>query len=147
VTPNTCPDRALGVTSEQFEGKHEADWEKGHFWENGYKALLSVSALPALLFDPDRYGRGMVNFFWMLHRAGVTTALDMGIGTMADPTVETELIRKTAESTRAPARVVLTPLITDFLARGLTQAQAPEASEDWAKATATACSSTSTSRS
>lgn len=129
-----CNDAALAwlrIGEEEVAGHHEIDWEKGHFWENG--AQMLIVKLSALLFDPKRYGQGMANFLGMLKQAGVTTCLDMGIGAFGDPTGETDLIRKTAETSEAPCRIILTPLITDFLARGLTPAQALEASEEWAK--------------
>ncbi len=120
-----------GVTEKDVKGNHEVDWAKGHFWENGAQLLLVKMA--GLLFDPKRYGQGMKNFLQLLTRAGVTTCLDMGIGIFGDPTGETDLIRKTAEETKAPCRIILTPIITDFLARGLNIDQALAAAEEWNK--------------
>ncbi len=118
----------LGVTREDTEGHHEIDWARGHFWENGLLVLLPKMPF---LFDPARYSQGMVNFLEMMHRAGVTTALDMGTGIFGDPAGEIALVRQAAESTAAPARIVMTPLITDFLARGKTPGQAMAEIEQW----------------
>ena len=85
------------------------------------------------LFDPQRYGQGMVNFLQMLHRGGVTTALDMGIGIFGDPEAEIALVRKATEGSQAPVRITLTPLITDFLHRERTPAQAQAEIEQWRK--------------
>ena len=129
-----CNDAAiawLGLKEAQFKGNPEADWAKGHFWENAAQILMAATPFGKLLFDPKRYGQGMVNFLKMLTQAGVTTVLDMGIGIFGDPTGETELIRKTAESIKAPCRIILTPIITDFLARKLTPKQALAACEEW----------------
>lgn len=118
-----------GIAEKEVKGNHEIDWAKGHFWENGAQVLLVK--MSRLLFDPVRYGKGMENFLKMLHQAGVTTCLDMGIGIFGDPGGETDLIRKTAESMEAPCRIILTPIITDFLARGLNLDQALKAAEEW----------------
>ncbi|MBE1282612.1 MAG: amidohydrolase family protein [Rhodobacteraceae bacterium] len=119
----------LGITPEDaLVYPKEADWENGHFWENGAKVL--VSKLP-FLFDPARYGAGMRNFFEMLHQSGVTTALDMGIGIFGDPEGETALIRATAAEVQPPARIILTPIITDFLARKKTPEEALAEIRGW----------------
>lgn len=120
-----------GVTSEQFSGHPDANWEEGHFWENGAQ-LLNASRLGRLHFDPDRYRKGMQNFLEMVHMAGVTTCLDMGVGIFGDPVGETKLIRDTAESTQAPCRIILTPTTADFIPRGVNPAAALEAAEEWA---------------
>lgn len=106
----------LGVTEADFAGSDEANWEEGHVWENGFMALLPKMGF---LFAPERYATGMGNFLKMVHRAGVTTALDMGIGIFGDPVGETALVRRVAEEAQVPARIILTPIITDFLARGV----------------------------
>ena len=120
----------LGVTEEDFEGNPEANWEEGHAWENGLMALLPKLGF---LFAPDRYGQGMKNFLEMMHLAGVTTALDMGIGIFGDPVAETALIRSTAEGTEAPVRIILTPIISDFLARGVSIPDALAQVDEWRK--------------
>jgi predicted amidohydrolase YtcJ len=73
----------------------------------------------------------MQNFLAMLHEGGVTTALDMGTGIFGNPEAEIQLIRHTAESGKAPARIILTPIITDFLARGKTPQQAMAEIDQW----------------
>lgn len=118
----------LGVSEADTAGHHEIDWDKGHFWENGLKLL--VPRLP-FLFDPQRYGQGMDNFLAMLHRGGVTTALDMGTGIFGNPAGEIALVRKSAEGRSAPSRIIMTPIITDFLARGRTPQQAMAEIEQW----------------
>ncbi len=49
----------LDVTVQDFAGSHEADWDKGHAWENGLKALMPKMLF---LFAPQRYLQGMENF-------------------------------------------------------------------------------------
>ncbi|MCP4006275.1 MAG: amidohydrolase family protein, partial [bacterium] len=120
----------LGIREADAEGHHEIDWKKGHFWENGAKLLLPKMPF---LFDPVHYGKGMQNFLDMLLQSGTTTVLDMGIGVFGDPVGETALIRKVVEESNAPARIILTPLITDFLARNVTIPDALKEVEEWTK--------------
>lgn len=129
-----CNDAALawlGLAEKDVRGKPETDWDKGHFWENGAQPL--VVKLSPLLFDPKRYGQGIRNFFRMMHQAGVTSGLDMGIGIFGDAVGEASLIRKTADEMAAPCRMVLTPTTVDFLARGLKPAQALAQIDEWSR--------------
>jgi len=118
----------LGITEADTRGNHESDWEKGHFWENGLKAI--VPKMP-FLFQPDRFGQGMVNFLEMAHRGGLTTVLDMGTGVFGNPAAEIAMVRQTVQSTQAPLRIIMTPIITDFLARGKTPEQAMLEIDEW----------------
>ncbi len=118
----------LGITEEITRGNHENDWEKGHFWENGLKALIPKLGF---LFAPERFGAGMNNFLDMVHSGGVTTVLDMGTGVFGNPAREIDLIRQVAEGRKAPLRIILTPIITDFLARGKTPEQAMAEIDQW----------------
>jgi len=119
----------LGIDKTETITHHEADWQKGHFWENGAMQLM----LPKMsfLFTPKRYGQGMKNFLEMMHQSGTTTVMDMGMGVFGDPVGETALIRKVVEENKAPARLVLTPLITDFIARGISPEDALKEVEQW----------------
>lgn len=121
----------LAISEEDFKENEDIDWEMGRFWENAAQALLAKPKMRELLLNPSRYQQGMHNFLQMLHQAGVTTCLDMGIGVFGDPVGETKLIRDTAESAQAPCRIILTPLIIDFLARGLSPEEALEAVQNW----------------
>ena len=118
----------LGVQESDVEGNRQINWDKGHFFENGLYAL--VPKMP-FLFDPVRFGQGMENFVEMVHQGGVTTALDMGTGVFGDPAAEINLIRHTMETTQAPARVILTPIITDFIGRGVTIDDAFREIDQW----------------
>lgn len=118
----------LGVTEADFSGSHEADWSKGHAWENGLMALMPKMLF---LFAPQRYLQGMENFLGMIHQGGVTSVMDMGVGIFGDPVGEAALIRQVFDRGDVPARVVLTPIITDFLSRGVTIPEALEAIEGW----------------
>ena len=118
----------LGVTEADTVGQHEIDWPRGHFWENGARVLLPKMPF---LFDPARYGQGMANFLEMAHIAGVTTVLDMGTGVFGNPGAEIDLVRTVAEQRQAPTRIILTPIITDFLSRGKTPQEAMQEIDEW----------------
>jgi len=118
----------LGVTEADLVGHPLTNWSKGHFYENGMYAL--IPKMP-FIFDPARFGKGMQNFIQMVHQGGVTTALDMGTGVFGNPDAEISLIRHTVESSQAPARVILTPIITDFIGRQQTIEQALQQVDKW----------------
>ena len=104
----------LGVTAEDAALTPEANWERGHFYEGGLKAVV---AKLRFLFEPARFGKGMQNFLTMMHQSGVTTALDMGTGIFGNPVQEIASIRAVAEAYPIPSRIILTPIILDFMAR------------------------------
>jgi predicted amidohydrolase YtcJ len=118
----------LGITQDDTRGSHENDWARGHFWENGLKAIVPKMGF---LFEPARFGQGMANFLEMVHLGGVTTVLDMGTGVFGNPAQEIALVRQVTEGSQAPLRIIMTPIITDFLARGKTPEQAMAEIEQW----------------
>ena len=118
----------LGITEADTQGNRENDWAKGHFWENGMKAIVPKMGF---LFEPARFGQGMQNFLEMVHRGGVTTVLDMGTGVFGNPAREIALVRQVTEGTQAPLRIIMTPIITDFLARGKSPEEAMVEIEQW----------------
>ena len=83
------------------------------------------------LFTPERFGRGMFNFLAMLHQAGVTTALDMGTGIYGNPAGEIAGVRAAANAYPVPVRLILTPIIVDFLTRGKSPEEALEEIRGW----------------
>ena len=118
----------LGVTEAEAQMEEGADWARGHFYENGLKAVLPKLGF---LFTPERFGRGMFNFLAMLHQAGVTTALDMGTGIYGNPVGEIAGVRAAANVYPVPVRLILTPIIIDFLSRGKTPEEALAEILDW----------------
>ncbi len=128
IIGNDAAFELLGVSEADTVGKHEIDWARGHFWENGARVLLPKMPF---LFDPARYSQGMANFLEMIHLAGVTTVLDMGMGVFGNPEAEIALVRNVAEQRQAPARIVMTPIITDFLSRGKSPQEAMLEIDAW----------------
>ena len=119
----------LGISGDSIQGLGElANLERGHFKENG---LMAIMPRLQFLIEPKRFQQGMEIFLDMLHRGGVTTALDMGIGIFGTPQMEINLIRGTAENMQSPSRIILTPIITDFLARKKSPEEALKEIESW----------------
>jgi predicted amidohydrolase YtcJ len=128
VIANTAALNLIGITEAEVKGNHEIDWKKGHFWELGAKVLVGKMGF---LFAPDRYSKGMENFLDMMLQGGVTSGLDMGIGIFGDPDGEIALVRSVMETSKAPARMVLTPIITDFVARKVSPEDALNQAKEW----------------
>ncbi len=125
---NSAAIKQLGVTREETEGNHEIDWDKGHFWEIGAKLLLQKMTF---VFAPERYGKGMENLVAMIHQGGITTVMDMGIGIFGNAEGEIELVNATMNKPDVPSRIVLTPIVTDFIARGVSPRDALKEIEQW----------------
>lgn len=121
----------LGI-DEQEAKAHPRDikWQKGLFSEFGAKKVF-MPKLMAKAMTPERYAIGMKYFTEMMHLGGVTTAMDMGIGIFGDPEGEIAMIRSAIETDNAPVRIVLTPLITDFIVRGVSPKEALREVKRW----------------
>ena len=112
----------LGVTKEDADAiPHGASWERGHFYELGLRAVFPRMGF---LFEPARYMKGMQNFLSMMHESGVTTAADMGTGIFGNPVGEIQAIKAAVASDPVGVRVLLTPIITDFITRQKSAEQA-----------------------
>ncbi len=128
VIGNDAAWNMLGISAEDAARVHDASWERGHFYENGLKAVIGAFNF---IFEPARYGKGMQNFLAMMHQSGVTTALDMGTGIFGNPEQEIAGIRAVAEAYPVPARIILTPIIVDFINRGVDPAAALDQVRSW----------------
>ena len=119
----------LGVTKEDADAiTHGASWERGHFYELGLRAVFPRMGF---LFEPARYMKGMQNFLSMMHESGVTTAADMGTGIFGNPVGEIQAIKAAVASDPVGVRVLLTPIITDFITRQKSAEQALAEVRDW----------------
>lgn len=106
----------LGVTQDDADAIHEgANWERGHFYELGLRAVFPRMGF---LFEPKRYMAGMQNFLAMMHESGVTTAADMGTGIFGNPVGEIQAVKAAVANDPVGVRILLTPIITDFMTRG-----------------------------
>jgi predicted amidohydrolase YtcJ len=119
----------LGVTKDDADAmSHGASWERGHFYELGLRAVFPRMGF---LFEPARYMKGMQNFLSMMHESGVTTAADMGTGIFGNPVAETQAVKAAVASDPVGVRVLLTPIITDFITRQKSAEQALAEVREW----------------
>ncbi len=125
---NSTALRRLGLREEDSAGDAHADWSRGLFSEG---AAMQIMARLTFVFEPARFGRGMRNFAELLHLGGVTTAVDMGFGISGNPEADIAAVRSTLETMQAPSRVIMTPIITSFLNRGVTPEAAMKEIEGW----------------
>jgi predicted amidohydrolase YtcJ len=78
---NSAAEERYGVTREWWEGLPEAaraqsDFENGHYWEQGWFAILSLTA--GALATPERVRRGLELVKDYYHAAGVTLGSEPG---------------------------------------------------------------------
>ena len=66
----------LGIKAEDFEGNPQVEWEKGHFFEGGWLALVPIMA-PVLL-EPEKYRKGLATMSAILQQNGITTIAEPG---------------------------------------------------------------------
>ena len=119
----------LGVTQNDADAiPHGASWERGHFYELGLRAVFPRMGF---LFEPARYMTGMQNFLSMMHESGVTTAADMGTGIFGNPVAEIQAVKAAVASDPVGVRVLLTPIITDFITRQKSAEQALAEVREW----------------
>jgi len=119
----------LGVTQDDADAiPHGASWERGHFYELGLRAVFPRMGF---LFEPARYMTGMQNFLSMMHESGVTTAADMGTGIFGNPVAEIQAVKAAVAGDPVGVRVLLTPIITDFITRQKSAEQALAEVREW----------------
>ena len=73
---------AIGLTKEMTEGHGPAsdqlDFDKGHFWENGWMIVLARFLMPVFM-TTDRFRMGLHQMVEYLHMNGVTAINEPGI--------------------------------------------------------------------
>ena len=68
--------------------------------------------------------KGMQYLLSMMHESGVTTAADMGTGIFGNPVAEIQAVKAAVAGDPVGVRVLLTPIITDFITRQKSAEQA-----------------------
>ena len=66
----------LGIEEDDFADNPQVYWDKGHFYEGGWLALVPVMA-PVLL-EPERYRKGLATMSAILRQNGITTIAEPG---------------------------------------------------------------------
>lgn len=79
---NTAALERIGLTREMTEGhglaSEQLDWDRGHFWENGWMIVLSRYLMPVFM-TTERFMAGLVQLTEYLHMNGVTAINEPGI--------------------------------------------------------------------
>lgn len=66
----------LGITKDDFKGNPQVDWEKGHFFEGGWLAL--VPKMAPIMLEPTRYMKGLGIMTQLIQKNGITTVAEPG---------------------------------------------------------------------
>ena len=85
---NTAALDAIGLTKELTGGKglasEQLDFERGHFWENGWMIVLARYLMPVFM-TPERFRAGLAQVIEYLHMNGVTAINEPGIYWRTEP--------------------------------------------------------------
>jgi len=95
----------LGIEQADFEGNPQVDWDKGHFYEGGWLAL--VPAMAPVLLEPEKYRAGLATMSAILKQNGITTVAEPGFPS-ANFDAELSLL-KAEMSSNPPYDVYLVP--------------------------------------
>jgi len=66
----------LGIKQEDFAGNPQVDWERGHFFEGGWLAL--VPRIAPVMLKPEKYRLGLASMSALLQQNGITTIAEPG---------------------------------------------------------------------
>lgn len=66
----------MGITKEEFSSNPQVDWEKGHFFEGGWLAL--VPKIGNVFFDRVNYLSGLESMSQLILQNGITTIAEPG---------------------------------------------------------------------
>ena len=69
----------FGIKEEEFKGNPQVDWDRGHFYEGGWLAL--VPKIAPRMINPERYKRGLVDMTKIIRKNGITTIAEQGFPT------------------------------------------------------------------
>ncbi len=69
----------FGIKEEEFKGNPQIDWDRGHFYEGGWLAL--VPKIAPRMINPERYKRGLVDMTKIIRKNGITTIAEQGFPT------------------------------------------------------------------
>jgi len=85
---NTAALEVIGLTEELTRGhglaSTQLDWERGHFYENGWLIILAKYLMP-LFLTPERFKAGLTQLVEYLHMNGVTAINEPGIFWRSEP--------------------------------------------------------------
>ena len=80
----------LGIQQEEFAENSQVDWDKGHFYEGGWLAL--VPSMAPVLMEPQKYRNGLAVMTEILKQNGITTIAEPGFPS-SDFDMELDLLK------------------------------------------------------
>ena len=73
---NDAAIKLMHVKEEDYKGNPQVEWERGHFFEGGWLAL--VPRIAPYLLNPKRYKKGLSDMSTLITKNGVTTVAEQG---------------------------------------------------------------------
>jgi predicted amidohydrolase YtcJ len=95
----------LGIKQAEFAGNPQVEWQKGHFYEGGWLAL--VPRMSKQLINPERYLQGLGIMTQLIRQNGITTIAEPGFPS-SDFNMEYALLKKEMDK-NPPYRAFLIP--------------------------------------
>jgi predicted amidohydrolase YtcJ len=95
----------LGIKQAEFAGNPQVEWDKGHFYEGGWLAL--VPRMSKQLINPERYLQGLAIMTQLIRLNGITTIAEPGFPS-SDFNMEYSLLKQEMDK-NPPYRAYLIP--------------------------------------
>lgn len=96
----------LGMIEEKLKGKHQVDYDRGHFYENGLG--YAINKLNRIIMSEAWIDRGLDRLKQIAHFGGHTTLGDMAVG-IFDAELEWQASRRMLDLDGTPFRVMSVP--------------------------------------
>lgn len=101
---NTAMMTKLGMEEEKVRGRHQIDYDNGHFYENGLS--YAIGKLNGIIMSDDWITQGLTRLKQLAHFGGHTTLGDMAVGLFDDLLKEWETGKQVMDVDDAPFRVL-----------------------------------------
>ena len=101
----------LGMVEAKLKGKHQVDYDRGHFYENGLG--YAINKLNRVIMSEAWIDRGLERLKQIAHFGGHTTLGDMAVG-IFDAELEWQASRRMLDLDGTPFRVVSVPHAVRF---------------------------------
>ncbi len=108
IVVNTAALRWLGFDPERDEEPIDVDFGQGLFSERGL--IEALGRMVPFLLTPERRRAGLDAVRSIVHRGGITTIADMGVGNYFGLEQEAAMFRAVFEPASTPTRIVLVPV-------------------------------------
>ena len=76
VYVNDAAIKLMKIQKQDYKNNPQVEWEKGHFFEGGWLAL--VPRIAPYLINPKRYKKGLADMTTLIEKNGVTTIAEQG---------------------------------------------------------------------